>query len=111
MIKSIDCSLGDLLKELSSLSGWPPQGGGGPYDTRKADFANNPESVTLKRVNRIVGTRIDMTCAFGKEIVDFRFFASDRGTAENVAKVLACNSGKSLVDLGLLTVENCEWAG
>ena len=41
---------------LCKLSGWPPQGGGGPYDTRKADFASNPESVTLKRVNRIVGS-------------------------------------------------------
>ena len=50
-----------------------------------------------------------MTCAFGKEIVDFRFFAADRGTAENVAKVLRCNAGKSLADLGLLTVEDGEW--
>ena len=96
------------MKVLASLSGWPPQGGGGPYDARKEDFANNPESVTFKRVNRIVGTRVEMTCAFGKEIVDFRFFASDRGTAEKVAKVLGCNAGKSLVDLGLVTVEECE---
>jgi hypothetical protein len=96
------------LKELSSLAGWPPQGGGGPYDTRKADFENCPESVTLKKVNRIVGTRIDMTCAFGKEIVDFRFFASDKGMAENIAKVLGCNAGKNLIDLGLLTVDECE---
>ena len=97
------------MKELSSLSGWPPQGGGGPYDTRKEAFANNPESVTLKRVNRIVGTRVDMTCAFDNQIVDFRFFASDKGTAENVAKVLGCNTGKSLFDLGVLTVSECEW--
>ena len=99
------------MKELSSLSGWPPQGGGGPYDTRREAFASSPESVTLKRVNRIVGTRVDMTCAFGKEIVDFRFFASDKGTAENVAKVLRFNGGKSLVDLGLLVVDDCEWSG
>jgi len=52
-----------------------------------------------------------MTCAFGKEIVDFRFFASDKGTAENVAKVLRFNGGKSLVDLGLLVVDDCEWSG
>jgi len=90
------------------LSGWPPQGGAGPYDPRKADFETNPESVTLKRVNRIVGTRVEMTCAFGKEIVDFRFFASDKGTAENVAKVLGANEGKNLVDLGLITVNDCE---
>jgi hypothetical protein len=96
------------VKELSSLSGWPPQGGGGPYDSRRVDFANKPESVTLKRVNRIVGTRVDLTCAFGKEIVDFRFFASDKGTAENVAKVLGVNEGKNLIDLGLLTVDDCD---
>ena len=97
------------MKQLSNLSGWPPQGGGGPYDIRKADFASNPESVTLKRVNRIVGSRVDLTCAFGKEIVTFRFFTTDKGTAEAVAKVLGCNAGKNLVDLGLLTVDDCEW--
>ena len=99
------------MKELSSLSGWPPQGGGGPYDTRKEAFASSPESVTLKRVNRIVGTRVEMTCAFGKEIVDFRFFTTDKGTAEQVAKVLGCNEGKNLVELGLLLVNDCEWSG
>ena len=97
------------MQHLSNLSGWPPQGGGGPYDTRKANFANNPESVTLKRVNRIVGSRVDLTCMFGKEVVTFRFFATDKATAENVAKVLGCNAGKNLIDLGLLPVEDCEW--
>jgi hypothetical protein len=46
---------------------------------------------------------------FEKEVVTFRFLASDRGTAENVAKVLGCNEGKNLVDLGLLTVDESEW--
>jgi hypothetical protein len=97
------------MQYLSSLSGWPPEGGGGPYDPRKIDFANNPEGVTLKRVNRIVGTRVDLTCMFGKQVVTFRFLASDKGTAENVARVLGCNEGKNLVDLGLLTVDDSEW--
>ena len=50
-----------------------------------------------------------MTCMFGEEVVTFRFFASDKGTAENVAKVLGVNGGKNFVDLGLLTVDDCEW--
>ena len=63
----------------------------------------------MKRVNRIVGSRVDLTCMFGKEVVTFRFFASDRGTAESVAKILGVNGGKSFVDLGLLAVDDCEW--
>jgi hypothetical protein len=98
------------MKQLLSLSGWPPVGGAGPFDTRKAAFASSPESVTLKRVDRIVGTRIDLTCMFGKEVVTFRFFAVNPGMAENVAEVLRCNAGKSLLDLGLLPVAECEWS-
>jgi hypothetical protein len=97
------------MKQLLNLPGWPPQGGAGPFDTRKAAFASNPESVTLIRFDRIVGTRVDLTCMFGKEVVTFRFFASDKGMAENVAEVLKCNSGQSLRDLGMLLVAESEW--
>src|ERR1700748_2645433 len=97
------------MKQLLNLAGWPPQGGAGPFDTRKADFASSPESVTLKRVNRVVGSRVDMTCLFGKEVITFRFFASDKGMAENVAKVLSCHAGQSLNDLGMLSVADSEW--
>jgi hypothetical protein len=97
------------MKQLSSLSGWPPQGGAGPFDSRKAAFASSPELVTVKRVNRIVGTRVDLTCMFGNEVVTFRFFATDKGMAENVAKVLSCNAGQSLRDLGMLQVADSEW--
>ena len=97
------------MKQLLNLPGWPPQGGAGPFDTRKTAFASNPESVTLRRVDRIVGTRVDLTCMFGKEVVTFRFFASDKGMAENVADVLRCNSGQSLRDLGMLMVAESEW--
>ncbi len=97
------------MKQLLNLPGWPPQGGAGPFDTRKAAFASNPESVTLRRVDRIVGTRVDLTCMFGKEVVTFRFFAADKGMAENVAEVLRCNSGQSLRDLGMLLVAESEW--
>lgn len=96
------------MKQLLNLPGWPPQGGAGPFDTRKAAFASSPESVTLKRVNRIVGSRVDLTCLFGTEVVTFRFFAPDRGMAENVAKVLGCNGGQNLLDLGMLTVAESE---
>lgn len=96
------------MQQLTSLSGWPPQGGAGPFDTRKAAFASSPESVTLRRVDRIVGSRVDLTCMFGKEVVTFRFFASSRGMAENVAELLKNNSGQSLRDLGMLYVADVE---
>ena len=96
------------MQQLTDLSGWPPQGGAGPFDTRKAAFASSPESVTLRRVDRIVGSRIDLTCMFGKEVVTFRFFASSRGMAENIAELLKHNSGQNLRDLGMLYVPDIE---
>jgi hypothetical protein len=96
------------MQQLTNLAGWPPQGGAGPFDTRKAAFASNPESVTLRRVDRIVGSRVDLTCMFGKEVVTFRFFASSKGMAEHVAEVLSRNSGQSLRDLGMLYIPDLE---
>jgi hypothetical protein len=96
------------MKQLSSLPGWPPQGGAGPFDTRKEAFTNSPQLVTLRRVDRIVGTRIDITCMFAKEVVTFRFFAADKGMAENVADLLRHNEGQNLLDLGMLRVADSE---
>lgn len=93
---------------LSSLSGWPPQGGAGPFDTRKATFASSPELVTVRSVDRIVSTRVDITCMFGKEVVTFRFFATSPGMAENVAEVLRSNPGQNLRQLGMLHVADSE---
>jgi hypothetical protein len=92
------------MPQLSSLAGWPPQGGAGPFDTRKEAFARSPELVTLRKVDRIVNTRVDITCMYGKEVVTFRFFASDKGMAENVAEVLSRNAGQNLQFLGMLQV-------
>lgn len=92
------------MQLLSSLSGWPPQGGSGAFDTRREAFANSPELVTVKSVDRIVNTRIDMTCLFRKEVITFRFFAANPRMAENVAEVLRRNAGQSLRDLGRLRV-------
>lgn len=97
------------MKQLLNLPGWPPQGGAGPFDTRKAAFASSPESVIVRRVDRIVGTRVDITCMFGKEVVTFRFFAADKGMAENVAEVLRCNAGQNLRDLGMFQVPESEY--
>jgi len=72
-------------------------------------FVSPPELVTSRRVDRIVGTRVDITCMFGKEVVTFRFFAADKGTAENVAEVLRCNAGQSLRDLGMFPIADSEW--
>jgi hypothetical protein len=93
---------------LSSLAGWPPQGGAGPFDTRKAAFASSPELVTVKSVDRIVNTRIDITCLFEKGVVTFRFFAASKGMAENVAEVLRRNAGQNLRDIGMLRVDDSE---
>jgi hypothetical protein len=92
------------MQKLSSLSGWPPQGGAGPFDTRKVAFASSPELVTVRSVDRIVNTRVDITCMFDKGVVTFRFFAANKGMAENVAEVLRKNAGQSLRDLGMLQV-------
>jgi hypothetical protein len=92
------------MKSLSSLSGWPPQGGAGPFDTRKHAFASSPELVIMRSVDRIVNTRVDLTCIFDKGVVTFRFFASDRGTAENVAEVFRHNVGQNLRELGMLKI-------
>ena len=96
------------MEQLSSLSGWPPQGGAGPFDTRKEAFARSPELVTVRSVDRIVNTRIDITCLFGKDVVTFRFFAANPRMAENVAEVLRLNAGQSLRDLGMLRVADSQ---
>ena len=96
------------MRLLSSLPGWPPQGGAGPFDTRKEIFATSPELVTVKSIDRIVNTRIDITCIFRKEVVTFRFFAASKGMAESVADVLRQNAGQSLRDMGMLLVEDSE---
>ncbi|HET6169038.1 MAG TPA: hypothetical protein VFE01_02605 [Terracidiphilus sp.] len=96
------------MRLLSSLPGWPPQGGAGPFDTRKEVFATSPELVTIKSVDRIVNTRIDITCIFRKEVVTFRFFAASKGMAEAVADVIRRNAGQNLRDMGILLVEDSE---
>jgi hypothetical protein len=45
---------------------------------------------------------------FAKEVVTFRFFAANKGIAENVAEVLRCNEGQSLTALGMLKVSDSE---
>ena len=96
------------MQQLSNLSGWPPQGGAGPFDTRKETFVKSPESVTFRKVDRIVGTRVDITCLFGKEVVTFRFHASNKGIAENVAEVLGRSGGQTLRDLGMLYIADSD---
>jgi hypothetical protein len=96
------------MPKLSSLAGWPPQGGAGPFDTRKEVFAKSPELVKVRSVDRVVSTRIDITCMFGKDVVTFRFFAKSKGMAENVAEVLRRNAGQNLLDMGMLHVDDTE---
>jgi hypothetical protein len=96
------------MPQLQQLPGWPPQGGAGPFDTRKEAFAKTPELVKVKSVDRIVNTRVDITCIFEKQVVTFRFFAANKGMAENVAAVLRENPGQNLRDLGMYFVEDSE---
>jgi hypothetical protein len=64
--------------------------------------------VTVRSVDRIVNTRVDITCIFAKEVVTFRFFASNQGMAENVAEVLRRNAGQNLLDMGMLQVSDSD---
>ena len=41
---------------------------------------------------------------FDKGVVTFRFFAANRGMAENVAEVFRHNAGQNLRDMGMLQV-------
>ena len=78
------------------MVGWPPQGGAGAFDPRAESFKSSPELVTIRKVDRIVGTRVDLTCVFSSGIVTFRYHAPDRGTAESIAAVIEQNRGKSI---------------
>lgn len=92
------------MTQVSKLSGWPPQGGAGAFDTRSETFVSSPELVTVKSVDRIVHNRVDITCRYGAEVVTFRFFAADVGIAENVANLLKINTGRNLKFIGNLNV-------
>jgi hypothetical protein len=45
---------------------------------------------------------------FGKEVVTFRFHASNKGIAENVAEVLGRSGGQTLRDLGMLYIADSD---
>jgi len=91
------------VRQVSDLAGWPPTGGSGPYDTRASAFASFPERVIVRRVDRVVANRVDITCMFDNGIVTFRFFAADPGTAQNMAGFIELNRGQSLQYIGQLT--------
>jgi hypothetical protein len=84
------------------IAGWPPQGGAGAFDPRAESFKSYPELVTIRKVDRIVNTRVDMTCLFSEGLVTFRYYAPDRGTAETIAGIIEQNRGKSLDYIGTL---------
>jgi hypothetical protein len=90
--------------QVNKLPGWPPQGGAGAFDSRAATFVSSPETVTVRRVDRIVGTRVDITCMFGPEVVTFRYHAPDLGVAESMAKLLEEHRGKDLLWIGMLQI-------
>ena len=86
------------------MAGWPPQGGAGAFDPRAESFKQHPELVTVRKVDRIVSMRVDMTCIFSEGVVTFRYHAPDRGTAETIAAIIEQNRGKSIDYIGSLTV-------
>lgn len=88
------------------LAGWPPQGGAGAFDTRAASFKSYPELVLVRKVDRIVNTRVDITCIFAEGLVTFRYYAPDKGVAESMAALLESNRGKSLDYIGTLDFRN-----
>jgi hypothetical protein len=84
------------------LAGWPPQGGAGAFDTRAASFKSSPELVLVRKVDRIINTRVDITCIFAEGLVTFRYYAPDKAGAESMAAILEHNRGKSLDYIGSL---------
>jgi hypothetical protein len=84
------------------MAGWPPQGGAGEFDPRAESFKSYPELVTIRKVDRIINTRVDMTCIFSEGLVTFRYYAPDRGTAETMAAIIEQNRGKSIDYVGTL---------
>ena len=84
------------------MAGWPPQGGAGEFDPRAESFKSYPELVTIRKVDRIVNTRVDITCIFAEGLVTFRYYAPDKGVAETMAAILEENRGKSLGYIGSL---------
>lgn len=90
------------MKLVSDLAGWPPQGGAGAFDSRASAFKNSPEQVIIRRVNRVVANRVDITCMFESGVVTFRYFAPNPGIAKSMAGLLEDNSGKSLQFVGTL---------
>lgn len=90
------------MKQVSDLQGWPPQGGSGAFDSRAAAFKNSPEQVIIRKVDRVVANRVDMTCVYESGVVTFRYFAPNRTGAESMAAMLEENRGKSLYFVGTL---------
>jgi hypothetical protein len=90
------------MKQVLDLAGWPPQGGSGAFDSRAAAFVTSPEQVIIRKVDRVVANRVDMTCVFESGVVTFRYFAPDRGSAESMAAMIEANRGKSLQFVGML---------
>lgn len=88
------------------LAGWPPQGGSGAFDTRAASFKDYPEQIVIRKVDRVVNTRVDITCMFAQGLVTFRYYAPDQGTAQTMAGIIEQNRGKSLDYIGTLDFRN-----
>ena len=86
--------------KMMMLAGWPPEGGAGAFDPRGGTFAVSLEQVNVKEVIRIVGKRVDFTCMFGKDVVNYIFNASDEKTAEKVATILRNHKGMDLISVG-----------
>lgn len=84
------------------VAGWPPQGGAGAFDTRAASFKSYPELVLVRKVDRIMNTRVDLTCVFAEGLVTFRYYAPDRVVAEAMAAIFESNRGRSLDYIGSL---------
>ena len=84
------------------LAGWPPQGGAGAFDTRADSFKSYPELILVRKVDRVVNTRVDMTCIFAEGLVTFRYYAPDKAIAETMAAIFENNRGRSLDFIGSL---------
>jgi hypothetical protein len=72
----------------------------GGFYGRGSTFATHPDTPVVDVVQRIAGNRVDFICRFENQALLYRVLAPARRTAEELARTLSENRGKTLGSLG-----------
>ena len=87
------------MKRVKDLAGWPPEPAGA-FNPHGGTFAISPEQVTIKRVVRVVRSRVDFVCRFDEKELNYSFAAGEEKTAKKVEAILESNLGTTLFSNG-----------